>query len=66
MPAYDFKCQDCETVYEARVPMQELNKSKLPKCPRCQSTNVKQVFRSVSFNRGRSQRGGCCGPSCNC
>ena len=35
MPRYDFQCQQCGTLYDARLTMAEYGAGKLPPCPDC-------------------------------
>jgi len=71
MPTYEFECGDCGERFDVRASFSEWDEGLRPKCPRCGSENVGQVFVSVAlltrsgevrFNPGA---GGCsCGGAC--
>jgi putative FmdB family regulatory protein len=43
MPVYEYRCLDCHEIFERTEPMSE-HASIHPACPRCEGTNVEQVF----------------------
>ncbi|KXK19214.1 MAG: Zinc ribbon domain protein [Chloroflexi bacterium OLB15] len=58
MPLYDYRCQKCETVFEARHAFSE----SAPPCPACGSANVQRLITSapaqmkgMSANAGSSR-----------
>lgn len=43
MPRYDFKCEECQNLFELNLSLEEREKeSLLKKCPSCDSLRVKQ------------------------
>ncbi len=45
MPAYDFKCKSCDHKFTVRTSISERDQVK---CPKCNSSSVKQVFAPFS------------------
>lgn len=43
MPDYNFRCKKCGTEFEVSMTLKEKEASN-PKCPKCSSTETKQVF----------------------
>jgi putative FmdB family regulatory protein len=54
MPTYEYRCRDCENVFDRVEPLSEHGAS-LPKCPKCKSRNVEQVL--TSFFAKTSHKG---------
>lgn len=64
MPKYDFRCQECQNLFELNLSLAEREgESEKKKCPSCSSSEVKQV---MSFNGGvvTSSKGGASSGSC--
>lgn len=75
MARYDFRCLECDTVFEEKRPMALANVAAA--CPTCTSTNTRKLLNRVAFsmagNDGASiplpvsgGGGGCCGGTCGC
>ncbi|MDQ7796724.1 MAG: zinc ribbon domain-containing protein [Spirochaetia bacterium] len=71
---YEYRCRDCETVFEVQATMEEKAKGLNPVCPNCASKNTAQVFSSIgifrrtaagsaggAFSCGPNPGSGCCG-----
>ncbi len=43
MPTYEYRCLECDTVFEQPAKMSE-HETNRPACPACGSGNVEQVF----------------------
>jgi putative FmdB family regulatory protein len=75
MPLYEYRCNDCTSVFEILRPMAERSVNAL--CPACESANSMPLI-SVTAASGRewssgtsdapisSSGGGCCGGGCGC
>ena len=50
MPIYEFKCQDCENIFELLL-MSNDEKHEM-KCPRCESENFERVLSATSYAMG--------------
>jgi len=48
MPTYEYRCHKCEHVFTEILSIDEHEKNPVPSCPKCKSTDVKQVFSAVS------------------
>ena len=48
MPVYEYACDACRVVFEAR---QSLNDAPLQVCPQCQGS-LQRLFSAPNFNRG--------------
>ncbi len=46
MPTYDYRCKDCDTEFEQRNSMSEMNNGV---CPSCESTNCERFISGCSF-----------------
>ncbi|HEX7094650.1 MAG TPA: zinc ribbon domain-containing protein [Acidimicrobiales bacterium] len=78
MPTYEFRCRECDTVFEERRPMSE--SSAPATCPAGHTNTVRllSVFASTVGRQSStvssgdvaaamsSGGGGCCGGSCGC
>jgi putative FmdB family regulatory protein len=74
MPLYEYRCNDCASVYEVMRPMAERELAAV--CPRCEGrTSMPLISRvgmltggeaGASEQVGPSTGGGCCGGSCGC
>ncbi len=63
MPRYDYRCDQCGTVFEVRATIKEKEAGLEPVCPECQSPRARQVIRaSLAVLSGKS--GGSAAPSC--
>ncbi|MGQ9494291.1 MAG: FmdB family zinc ribbon protein [Anaerolineae bacterium] len=49
MPTYEFQCGDCGERFEIRASFKEKEKGLNPKCPRCGSENIGQIFGGLVF-----------------
>lgn len=58
MPLYDFRCQECETLFEENLTLQEKEAGVKPQCPNCSSHRVQQVFIPLGYVK----KGGSCAP----
>jgi putative FmdB family regulatory protein len=68
MPLYDYRCQQCQTVFEVRASFQEKEAGLEPECPECHSQETQQLLTAGMFLRagdGETSLGGpsCCGPN---
>lgn len=43
MPTYQYRCSDCQHVFDRIEPLAE-HGAKKPACPKCRSRNVEQVL----------------------
>lgn len=41
MPVYEFKCNDCNTIFSE---LRKMGDTKAPRCPYCRSTNTEKIF----------------------
>ena len=64
MALIDFKCNKCGEKFEEIV---KLSDRKNIKCPKCGSSDIRQVFEGKCSGVGSSKGGsGCGGGSCSC
>jgi putative FmdB family regulatory protein len=49
MPLYDYKCDQCQTVFEVQASFKEKENGLYPACPECKSPNSKQVITAGLF-----------------
>lgn len=63
MPIHEFRCQDCEHVFEKLVFPGDPDD---PQCPQCQSANVQKLISAGSFRPQGVPKGsgGFSAPSC--
>jgi putative FmdB family regulatory protein len=54
MPTYEYRCRDCENVFDRVEPLSE-HGVKAPVCPKCKSRKVEQVL--TSFFAKTSHKG---------
>ena len=70
MPAYEYKCDDCESTFTVIARMAEKSKGLVVTCRMCVSESVHQVYSGISLiggNRGgTSGSGGGCNPGRGC
>jgi putative FmdB family regulatory protein len=52
MPVYEYRCLDCQEIFERSEHMDE-HPTSSPECPRCKSVNVEQVFSAFFAKTGR-------------
>jgi putative FmdB family regulatory protein len=74
VPLYEYRCNDCASVYEVMRPMAERELAAV--CPRCESRVSMPLISRVgmlaggqagaSDRPGPSAGGGCCGGACGC
>ena len=59
MPAYDFKCENCDHVFELHLPMSKSNSASKKPCPECGKKTVHRLFDTqagaVDYNRKPGQ-----------
>ncbi len=74
MPYYEYVCPDCETRFEIRRSMKEIDDPAI--CPQCQGTRAtRQVSKVMAFSHGDGESvsalggasacGGCSGGTCS-
>mgnify|MGYP000988207819 CR=1 FL=1 len=51
MPLYDFRCKDCQEVFEVRLSLTEKEKGVKKPCPKCGSNKVQQFFGAMGYVR---------------
>lgn len=76
MPFYDFRCTHCDTVIEVKAGIGEKERGLAVACPQCESMDMEQVYKSMSFLSSGSQKNsapvpsgrpsGPCGSACGC
>lgn len=49
MPIYDYKCKNCQAVFEVRASFKEKESGLQPECPQCNSWDVNQVMTAGLF-----------------
>ncbi len=68
MPIYDYKCDDCGTIYDVFHKVREVQEDVV--CPDCESTKHTRLLSAPSISMGSQPdapscaTGGCCGGSC--
>ncbi len=66
MPLYEYRCQECNTLFEALVSLSRENKD-AKRCPNCGSTNVVKLLSAAAVRTGTtggiSIMSGGCGPA---
>lgn len=66
MPLYDYRCQECNRVFEVKLTLKEKEQGVTPSCPECMSSQVVQEFAPVGYVRQRSRsREDMCGQDCS-
>ncbi len=48
MPLYEFRCEKCNEVFTLKMSVEERQKKKTFKCPKCNGRKVKPVYSSFS------------------
>jgi putative FmdB family regulatory protein len=79
MPAYDFQCDACGTMFEARLCFTEAEQGRVAPCPECRGAATRRLMsRGINIVTGKpfgtsadvkpsGSGGGCCGGgSCGC
>lgn len=71
MPLYDYKCEQCQTVFEVRATIKEKEVGLEPECPVCHGKQTQQIITAGLVIRGGGSAGfsmpGCgpgAGPGC--
>lgn len=66
MPRYDFKCKDCDEMFEVSLSIEEKESAKIL-CPKCQSEDTLQIFNVMDINTKSSSNASApaCGANCN-
>ncbi len=68
MPIYDYRCEDCGTVYDVFHKVREVEEDIV--CPSCHSPRHVRLISAPQFSMGKSAEqtppcgDGCCGGSC--
>ena len=68
MPIYDYRCENCGTVYDVYHKVKEVEEDVV--CPECESTKHTRLLSAPSIRMGSQQttpscaEGGCCDGSC--
>jgi putative FmdB family regulatory protein len=52
MPIYEYRCKGCGEEFSRMVSISEQGSSP-PRCPKCASDEVRQLFRSISVHTSR-------------
>lgn len=72
MPVYDFRCEECDAVFEVRASIKEKGAGLNPICLECHSPKVQQLISAGLLIRGSREsswsfsacnpnaKGGCC------
>ncbi len=70
MPIYEYRCQECQTVFEAIVSLSLAAREEPRRCPHCKSTNVVKLLSAAAIHTGGPGGGvsfvsgsGGCGPA---
>lgn len=68
MPIYNFRCDDCETVFDLRATFQEKERGLTPVCPQCQGQHAHQLISAGWFIGGRAAPSAAVAtaPTCGC
>ena len=72
MPTYDFQCESCGKLFEARVSFGDAEQGKLPACPACRSTKPRRLLNSTiniligKMDTAITRMPGSGGGSCGC
>jgi putative FmdB family regulatory protein len=64
MPAYEYKCEDCESTFTVIATMAEKSKGLTVTCRMCGSESVHQIYSGISLMTGRSGNGSGSGGGC--
>ena len=75
MPLYEYRCNDCRSVFEVLRPMADRELAAV--CPSCESRASMPLISRVAVHAGassdtalapapRASGGGCCGGACGC
>ena len=69
MPLYDYKCNQCQNIFEVRASFKEKEAGLQPECPECESPDTQQVITAglLLFGSGNGGLPGCgpsAGPGC--
>ncbi|MDD2352996.1 MAG: zinc ribbon domain-containing protein [Candidatus Caldatribacteriota bacterium] len=51
MPNYNYKCQDCQNVFEVTTSIKDMEEGIFP-CPKCNSKKTKRLFDGFGFCGG--------------
>lgn len=70
MPSYDFRCHDCDALFEKRLSMSAYERGEERECPGCGSARVERAYTTVNVIAGSKSAGGgggasggaCCRP----
>jgi putative FmdB family regulatory protein len=59
---YEYRCQQCGTLFDVRATMAEKESGLHPRCPNCGSDQVVRRFSALSVLRGARGGGAAAGP----
>lgn len=59
MPLYDYRCDECRQLFEARISLKERDEGVVPPCPGCTSRQVTQILKPVGLVKKDTSRGNC-------
>jgi len=69
MPIYEYRCKQCNHVFELKMTIEEKKKITIA-CPKCISEDVQQQLFGINFSGkkagGGTSSGGCCGDGTGC
>jgi putative FmdB family regulatory protein len=73
MPTYEYRCDDCDHIFEVFATFKQKAAGLQPECPRCRSKRVRQAFGSLMIIRDSTggvsvvpPGGGCAGGGAGC
>ncbi len=71
MPIYEYRCRQCGKAFELLVRTGSGQDEEGPRCPACDSNDLKRLFSLFASPSERpamamSGGGGCCGGGCGC
>lgn len=56
MPLYDYRCMQCEALFEVRASFKEKEAGLQPECPKCHSPETRQLLTAGLVIRGSDGR----------
>lgn len=70
MPLYEYKCTECNNIFDFKASLEEMEKGLKPKCPFCGSEKTIKYFGGLNFISGSKDTdlasGSGFGSSCSC
>lgn len=55
MPAYEYRCQQCQTMFEVVMSYEEYDQKNIH-CPACDSEQIRRIIRPVRITRSEEDR----------